>query len=98
MNLVELRRTTGFQSNPERRESHNMEEPEEDREDYPNEIFNFACILRGNVKDIEALNEYIVNAYLLPGTLKPIKPVYDKQRSYIITAHQWEEYQTLKNL
>jgi hypothetical protein len=26
-----------------------------------------------------------------------IKPVHDKQKLYIITAHQWEEYQTLKN-
>jgi hypothetical protein len=64
-----------------------MEEPEKDRGDYLNEIFNFACILRGNVKDIEALKEYIVNTYIVPGTLKLIKPVYDKQRLYIIIAH-----------
>jgi hypothetical protein len=75
-----------------------MEKPEEDREDYLTEIFNFACILHGNVKDIEALKEYIVDTYIVPGTLKPIKLVYDKQRLYIITAHQREEYQTLKNL
>jgi hypothetical protein len=72
------------------------ERPEKDEEDYLTEHFNLAFILRGHVKDLEAVKEYIVTEYVRKNTLKMIKPVYDKRRLYIMTEFQWEEYQNLK--
>jgi hypothetical protein len=72
------------------------ERPEKEGEDYLTEHFNLAFILRGHVKDLEAVKEYIVTEYVRKNTLKMIKPIYDKRRLYIMTESQWEEYQDLK--
>jgi selenophosphate synthetase-related protein len=73
-----------------------MEERPEEKEDYLTEYFNLAFILRGHVKELEAVKEYIVTEYVRKNTLRMIKPVYDKRRLYIMTEEQWEEYQDLK--
>jgi hypothetical protein len=73
-----------------------MEERPEEKEDYLTEHFNLAFILRGHVKELEAVKEYIVTEYVRKNTLRMIKPVYDKRRLYIMTESQWEKYQDLK--
>jgi hypothetical protein len=68
---------------------------EEDKQ-YLSELFNFACVLRGEVKHLERIKEHIVSEYVEKGLVKLIKPTYDKEEIYILTERQWKEYQTLK--
>ena len=58
--------------------------------------FNFSCVLRGEVKYLEQIKEYIAKEYIQKGLVKLIKPTYDKKEIYILTDEQWKEYQTLK--
>ncbi len=67
-----------------------------ENEGYLDEIFNFSCVLRGHVKDLEKIKEYIVENYLNTGLIIMIKPTYDKKEIYILTDDQWKEYQKLK--
>ena len=60
------------------------------------ELFNFSCVLRGEVKYLEQIKEYIAKEYINKGLVKLIKPTYDKKEIYILTDEQWKEYQTLK--
>ncbi len=69
---------------------------EKGNEGYLNEIFNFSCVLRGHVKDLEKIKEYIVENYINTGLVTLIKPTYDKKEIYILTDDQWKEYQKLK--
>jgi hypothetical protein len=69
----------------------------EEQKEYLSEIFNFACVLRGEVKYLEQIKEYIVAEYINKGLVKMIKPTYDKRELYIITESQWKEYQKLKD-
>lgn len=69
----------------------------EEQKEYLSEIFNFACVLRGEVKYLEQIKEHIVAEYINKGLVKIIKPTYDKRELYIITESQWKEYQKLKD-
>ncbi len=69
---------------------------EKGNEGYLNEIFNFSCVLRGHVKDLEKIKECIVENYINTGLVIMIKPTYDKKEIYIMTDDQWKEYQKLK--
>ncbi|MBU7022805.1 MAG: hypothetical protein HXS40_01465 [Theionarchaea archaeon] len=69
----------------------------EEQKEYLSEIFNFACVLRGEVKYLEQIKEHIVAEYINKGLVKMIKPTYDKRELYIITESQWKEYQKLKD-
>jgi predicted transcriptional regulator len=73
-----------------------MEDKEDDQEEYFHELFNFCCILRGEVKYLEEIKEYIITEYVRMEKVKLIKPTYDKTELYILTDAQWKEYQTLK--
>ena len=64
---------------------------------YLSERFNFACVLRGEVKHLEEIKEYIVQKYVDKELVKLIRPTYDKKEIYILTGDQWKEYQRLKN-
>ncbi len=68
----------------------------EDNKQYLSERFNFACVLRGEVKHLEKIKEHIVQEYVDKGLVKLIKPTYDKKEIYILTETQWKEYQNLK--
>ncbi|MBU6999103.1 MAG: hypothetical protein HXS42_15765 [Theionarchaea archaeon] len=68
------------------------EEEREEREDYLTELFNFAFILRGHVKDLEAVKEYVITEYVEKGILKMIKPTYSKDRLYILSEGQVKKY------
>ncbi len=68
----------------------------EDEKEYLSELFNFACVLRGEVKHLEKIKEYIVSEYVEKGFVKLIKPTYDKKEIYILTEEQWKEYQKLR--
>jgi hypothetical protein len=63
---------------------------------YLTELFNFSCILRGEVKHLEKIKEYIIQVYVDKGLVKLIKPTYDTAEIYILTKNEWEEYQNLK--
>jgi hypothetical protein len=69
----------------------------EEQKEYLSEIFNFACVLRGEVKYLEQIKEHIVAEYINKGLVKIIKPTYDKRELYIMTESQWKEYQKLKD-
>ena len=73
-----------------------MREKEDGQEEYFRELFNFCCILRGEVKYIEEIKEYIVAEYVRREKVRLIKPTYDKHELYILTGEQWEEYRELK--
>ncbi len=64
--------------------------------EYLQELFNFSCVLRGEVKHLEKIKEYIAREYVEKGLVKIIKPTYDKKEIYILTEEQWKEYQKLK--
>lgn len=69
----------------------------EDQEEYFCELFNFCCVLRGEVKYLEEIKEHIITEYVRKGKVKLIKPTYDKRELYIMTDEQWKEYQKLKD-
>ncbi len=68
----------------------------EERRRYLSEHFNFACVLRGEVKHIEEIKEHIIQEYVDKGLIKLIRPTYDKTEIYILTDAEWNEYQKLK--
>jgi hypothetical protein len=63
---------------------------------YLKELFRFSCVLRGEVKHLERIKEYIIGEYVDKGLVNLIKPTYDKKELYIVTCDEWEEYQKLK--
>ena len=65
--------------------------------EYFSEIFNFACVLRGEVKYLEKIKEHVIEEYVEKGLVKLIKPTYEKQQIYLMTGEEWQEYQRLKN-
>lgn len=73
-----------------------MDDEKEREREYLNEFFNFAAVLRGDVKNLEEIKKYIVENYVNRGLVKLIKPTYDKKELYILTDEQWKEYQKLK--
>ena len=60
------------------------------------ELFNFSCVLRGEIKHIEKIKEYIAQEYIDNELIKLLKPTYDKKEIYIVTDDEWKEYQRLK--
>ncbi|KYK34575.1 MAG: hypothetical protein HXS48_23100 [Theionarchaea archaeon] len=73
-----------------------IQKSEIDRKGYLSELFNFACVLRGEVKHLEKIKEHIIKEYVDKGLIKLIKPTYNKREIYIVTDVQWKEYQKLK--
>jgi hypothetical protein len=69
---------------------------EETKKEYLSELFNFACVLRGEVKYLEKIKEYIVTEYVDKGLIKLIRPTYEKDKIYLVTSEEWKEYQELK--
>ena len=63
---------------------------------YLSELFNFSCVLRGEVKYLEKIKEYIIIEYVEKGLVKLIRPTYDKKEIYLLTDEEWDEYQKLK--
>ncbi len=70
---------------------------EEKGKERPDELFNFGCVLRGEVKHLEMIKGYIVTEYVNTGRVKMINPTYEKIKVYILTDEQWKEYQMLKS-
>ena len=68
----------------------------ENQREYLSEVFNFSCVLRGDVKYLEKIKEHIITEYVNTGLVKLIKPTYDKKEIYILTNEEWDEYQKLK--
>ena len=68
----------------------------EDKKKYLLELFNFACVLQGEIKHLEEIKEHIVTEYVDKGLIKLIKPTYEKSEIYLVTSEEWEEYQKLK--
>ena len=63
---------------------------------YLSELFNFSCVLRGEVKYLEKIKEHIITEYVDTGLVKLIRPTYDKKEIYLLTDEEWDEYQKLK--
>ena len=63
---------------------------------YLSELFNFSCVLKGEVKYLEKIKEHIITEYVDKGLVKLIKPTYDKKEIYLLTDEEWDEYQKLK--
>ncbi|MBU7029886.1 MAG: hypothetical protein HXS48_23325 [Theionarchaea archaeon] len=80
----------------DKRDLERKERPEINKKGYLSELFNFACVLRGEVKHLEDIKEYIVQEYMDTGLVKLIKPTYEKNEIYIVTDDEWKEYQKLK--
>ena len=68
----------------------------ENQREYLSELFNFSCVLRGDVKYLEKIKEHIITEYVNTGLVKLIKPTYDKKEIYLLTNEEWDEYQKLK--
>jgi hypothetical protein len=69
---------------------------EETKKKYLSELFNFACVLQGEIKHLEKIKEHIVTEYVEKGLIKLIKPTYEKSEIHLITDAEWKEYQKLK--
>ncbi|MBU7045884.1 MAG: hypothetical protein HXS54_05555 [Theionarchaea archaeon] len=69
---------------------------EETKKKYLSELFNFACVLQGEIKHLEEIKEYIVTEYVDKELIKLIKPTYEKSEIYLVTSEEWKEYQKLK--
>ncbi len=81
--------------NPSLRTERDRSDKDSEKE-YLEELFNFSCVLRGEVKYLEKIKEHIVSEYVDKGLVKLIKPTYDKKEIYILIEEQWKEYQKLK--
>jgi hypothetical protein len=68
----------------------------EDKKKYLSELFNFACVLQGDIKHLEEIKEHIVTEYVDKGLIKLIKPTYEKSEIYLVTSEEWKKYQKLK--
>jgi hypothetical protein len=68
----------------------------ENQREYLSEVFNFSCVLRGDVKYLEKIKEHIITEYVNTGLIKLIRPTYDKKEIYLLTNEEWDEYQNLK--
>ena len=68
----------------------------ENQREYLSEVFNFSCVLRGDVKYLEKIKEHIITEYVNTGLIKLIRPTYDKKEIYFLTNEEWDEYQKLK--
>jgi hypothetical protein len=68
----------------------------ENQREYLSEVFNFSCVLRGDVKYLEKIKEHIITEYVDTGLIKLIRPTYDKKEIYLLTDEEWDEYQKLK--
>ena len=77
--------------------SRNSRNCQRHEKEYLSELFNFACVLSGDVKYLEKIKEHIITEYVNTGPVKPIKPTYDKKEIYLLTHEEWAEYQRLKN-
>ena len=64
--------------------------------EYFSELFNFACVLKGDVKYLEKIKEHIITEYVNTGLVKLIRPTYDKKELSLLTHEEWDEYQKLK--
>ena len=60
------------------------------------ELFNFSCVLRGEVKVLEKIKEHIIQEYVDKGLVNLTKPTYEKKEIYIVSDAEWKEYQKLK--
>ncbi len=60
------------------------------------ELFNFACILEGDVTHLGKIKGYIIREYIGKGLIKLSKQIYNRNELYIITDDEWKEYQMLK--
>jgi hypothetical protein len=69
---------------------------EETKKKYLSELFNFSCVLQGEIKHLEKIKEHIVREYVEKGLIKLIKPTYEKKEIYLVTGEEWKEYQKLK--
>ena len=69
---------------------------EETKKKYLSELFNFSCVLQGDIKHLEEIKEHIVTEYVDKGLIKLIKPTYEKSEIYLVTSEEWKEYQKLK--
>ncbi len=85
----------GRKDNPSFGTERDRSERDSEKE-YMQELFNFSCVLRGEVKCLEKIKEHIITEYVDKGLIKLIKPTYDKKEIYILTEEQWKEYQKLK--
>jgi hypothetical protein len=65
-------------------------------QEYLSEVFNFSCVLRGDVRYLEKIKEHIITEYVDKGLVKLIKPTYEKKEIYLLTHEEWDEYQKLK--
>jgi len=72
------------------------ERPEINQKGYLSELFNFACVLRGEVKHLEKIKEHIIKEYVDKELVKLIKPTYNKREIYIVSSDEWKENQKLK--
>jgi hypothetical protein len=69
---------------------------EKTKKEYLLELFNFACVLQGDIKHLEKIKEHIVTEYVDKGLIKLIKPTYEKKEIYLVTGEEWKEYQKMK--
>ena len=61
---------------------------EGNQREYLSEVFNFSCVLRGDVKYLEKIKEHIITEYVNTGLIKLIKPTYDKKEIYLLTNEE----------
>ena len=60
------------------------------------EVTDFVCILRGDVKYLEKVKEYIEKVYVDKGLIIMIKSAFSSGGINLLTDTEWEEYQKLK--
>lgn len=70
--------------------------PKRKKQESLSETFNFSCVLRGEVKYLERIKEYVVQEYVNKGLVKLDKSTYETKEIYIVTDEEWKEYQRLK--
>jgi hypothetical protein len=68
----------------------------EDNMTYLPELFNFACILKGEKVHIEKIKEHIISEYVDTGLVTLTNSTYHKKEIHILNESEWKEYQKLK--
>ena len=69
------------------------DEIDEKQDHYFREYFNFACILRAEVKYLEDIKELILRDYVSIKNVRLIKPTYAKEELRMVGEADWKAFQ-----
>ena len=60
--------------------------------------FYFGCVLRGKMKELEEIKQYIEENYASLKLVRLVKAMYTREKTYIVEMSKWKTYQKLQGM